>query len=91
MGFISHHEIEQRLICDRVRVVVVGELHMGDFVGPGTRVGPTEDLKVCFNLLVDMFGFAVRLRMVGGGKGEVVVEKFAKLFGKGRGELGASV
>ena len=29
-GFISHHEIEWRLISDRVRVMVVGEFCMGD-------------------------------------------------------------
>ena len=28
MGFISHHEIEQGLVCDGVRVVVVGEFNM---------------------------------------------------------------
>ena len=48
-------------------MVVVGEFSMRDFVCPGTRVGPTEDLKVHFNLLIDMFYFAVRLGVVGSG------------------------
>ena len=49
------------------------EFCMGDFVTPGTRVGPAEDLKVHFNLLVDTFCFAVRLGVVGSGKREVIV------------------
>ena len=47
MRFISHHEIEQRLAGDEVRTVIVCKFGMGDLVCPGTRVGPTEDLKVC--------------------------------------------
>ena len=64
-GFIFHHEIEQRLISDGVRVVVLHEFSMGDLVSPGTWVASTEDLKVHFNLLVYMFCFTVRLGMVG--------------------------
>ena len=30
MGFISHHEVKQRLIGDRVGVVIVCEFCMGD-------------------------------------------------------------
>ena len=37
------------------------EFDMGDFVSPGTRVRSMEDLKVHFNLLVDMFCLAVGL------------------------------
>ena len=91
MRFISHHEIEWGLIYDGVRVVIVGELNVRDFVSPGTWVGSAEDLKVCFNLLVDTFCFTVRLRMVGGGKGEVIVQEFSKLFGEGRRELWAII
>ena len=46
MRFISHYEIEQRLIYDRVRAVVMGKLCMGDLIDLGIRVGPIEDLKV---------------------------------------------
>ena len=73
MRFISHHEIEWRLIHDGVRAVVVGELHMGDLISPGTGVGPAKDPKVHFNLLIDTFCFTVGLRVVGCGKGEVIV------------------
>ena len=71
--------------------MVVGKLSIRDFVSPGTRVGPTEDPKMCLNLLVDMFCFAVRLGVIGGGKGEVIVEEFAKLLGKGGCELGTTI
>ena len=67
--------------------MVVGELCMGDVVSPGTRVKPAEDPKVHFNLLVDTFCLAVRLGVIGGGEGEVIVQEFSKLFGKDGGEL----
>ena len=69
MRFISHHEIEWRLVHDGVMAVVVGKFHVGDLVGPGIRIGPTEDPKVHFNLLVDTFCFAIGLRVVGSGEG----------------------
>ena len=34
MGFISHHEIERRLMSDGMRAVVVGEFCVGDQFGP---------------------------------------------------------
>ena len=71
--------------------MVVDKLCVGDFIGPGTWVRSTEDPKICFNLLVNTFCFAVRLGVVGSGKGEVIVEEFAKFFGKGRGELWTTI
>ena len=68
-------------------MMIVGKFCMGDLVSPGTRVGSTEDPKICFNLLVDMFCFTVRLWTVCNGKREVVVEEFVKFFGEGGGEL----
>ena len=50
------------------------ELHMGDLVSSGTQIGSIEDPKVYFNLSVDTFCFAIGLRIIGGGEGEVVVE-----------------
>ena len=67
--------------------MVVGKFCVGDFVSPRTRVTLTEDLKVCFNLLIDTFCFSVRLGVIGGEEGEVIVKEFSKLFDKGRGEL----
>ena len=72
-----HHEIERGLVCDRVRAVVVGKFCVRDFISPGTRVGPAEDPKVCFNLLVDTFRLTIGLWMICGGEGEIVVQEFA--------------
>ena len=69
----------------------MGKLCMGDFVCPGTRVGSTEDAKICFNLLVDTFHFTIRLWVVGGGEREIVVEEFAKFFDEGGCKLRATI
>ena len=69
----------------------MGKFCVRDLIGSGTQVRSAEDLKVHFNLLVDTFSFTIRLRVVGSGKREVVVQEFFKLLGKGRGELWAMV
>ena len=38
IGFISHHEVEQRLICDKIRAVIMSEFCMRDFISLRTRV-----------------------------------------------------
>ena len=91
MGFISHHEIEQRLVRYRVWAVIVREFSMGDIFGPGFRVVSTEDLKICFDFLVYLFSFSIRLWIVSCGEGEVVFEEFFQFSGKGRGKLRAMV
>ena len=60
MRFIPHHEKEWGLGSDRVWVVVVGKLGIG--------IISTEDLKVGFNFLVDLFSFSVGLGVIGGGE-----------------------
>ena len=47
MRFISHHEIEWRLICDGEGAVIVDKFSMGDFIGPEARVASTEYPKIC--------------------------------------------
>ena len=59
MGFITHHEVEWRLIGDRVRAVIVSKFSMGDVVCPRSGIVPTEDPKVCFDFLVYPFSFSV--------------------------------
>ena len=41
--------------------------------------------------MVDPFGFAVGLRVVGGGEGKIVVQEFSKLPSEGRCELGSAI
>ena len=72
-------------------MVIVGKFSVRDFVCPGTRVGSTEDSKICFNLLVDMFCFTIRLGVIGGGEGEIVVEEFAKFFDEDGCKLRATI
>ena len=67
--------------------MIVGKFGVRDFISPGTRVRSTKDLKVHFNLLADMFCFTVGLGVIGGGKGEVIIEELSKLLGEGRGKL----
>ena len=70
-------------------MVVVGKLCMGDLISLGTQVRSTEDLKVHFDFLVNMFCFTVGLRIVDSGKGEVIVKEYSKLLGEDRGKLWA--
>ena len=72
-GFISHHEIEWRLVGDGMGAVVVGEFCVGDQFGPRCGIIATEDSEIGLDFLVDSFSFAVRLGMIGGGEREVVV------------------
>ena len=73
MGFISHHEIERRLIGDGVRAVVVGEFCVGDRFGPRCGIIAAKDTEVGFDFLINSFSFAIGLRVIGGGEGEVIV------------------
>ena len=72
-GFISHHEIEWRLVGDGMGAVIVSEFCVGDRFGPRCGIIATEDTKIGLDFLVNSFSFAVRLGMIGGGEGEVVV------------------
>ena len=91
MGFISHHEIEWGLVRNGVRAVVMGEFSVGDRFGPRCGIIAAKDTKVGFDFLIDPFGFAVRLWVIGGGEREVVVEEFSEFSGKGRCKLGTTI
>ena len=68
MGFITHHEVKWGLIGDGVRMVIVSKFGIGDIIGPGSGVVPTEDSKVDFNFLIYLFGFSIQLGMVDSGE-----------------------
>jgi len=82
MGFVSHHEVEGRLAGDRVGSVIVGKFGMGNLFGPRGRVCATEDVEVSFHFLVNVFSFSIGLRVVGSGKGEIVVENSSEFSGE---------
>ena len=83
MGFISHHEKEWESRGDGVWAVIVGEFCMGYRFCPQGGIISTEDLEVDFNVLVDPFGFSIRLGVIGGGKGEIVIKESSSLLGEG--------
>ena len=91
MGFISHHEIERRLVCHRMRAVIMRKFVMGDILGPGSWVVSTEDSEISFDLLVYSFSFSIGLWVISGGEGKVVFEEFPQFLSEGRGELRATV
>ena len=67
-GFISHHEIERRLICDGMGAVIVGEFCMGNQFRPRCGIIAAEDTKIGLDFLVDSFHLSVGLRVIGGGE-----------------------
>lgn len=73
MKFIFHHEIDRRLIGNRVRAVIVYKFCVGNLFRSRGRIGITEDAKVGFNLLVYMFYFSIRLIMINSREEEIVV------------------
>ena len=65
----------------------MGTLCMRDFIGLRTRVASTENLKVCFDLLVNTFCFTVKLGLVCGGKRKVVIDKGLRATSQGWDQL----
>ena len=69
----------------------MGKFSVEDIVCPRSRVISIEDSKVCFDFLVYLFSFSIRLGVVGSGKGKVVFQEFSEFLSEGGSELGASV
>jgi hypothetical protein len=90
-GFETHHEEEGGFSGYRMGAMIVGELRLGDQIGPCGGVVSTKDPEVGLDLLIDTFSFSVCLRVISGGKGEVVSEDLSEFFGKGRGELWTAI
>ena len=59
MGFISHHEVKQRLVGDGMGAVIMGELGMGNVISPRSGVISTEDPEVRFDFLVYLLSFSI--------------------------------
>ena len=53
--------------------MVVGEFSVGDRFGPRCWIIAAKDTKISLDFLIDSFGFTIGLRVISGGKGEIVV------------------
>ena len=53
--------------------MIVSKFSMEDIIGPRSRVVSTEDSKICFHFLVYPFNLSIRLVVVCGEEGEVVL------------------
>ena len=51
------------------------KLGSGKKVRPFLRVVGTEDVEICFNLLIGLFCLSIRLRVICGGEFDIVVEE----------------
>ena len=67
------------------------KLSSGKKVRPFPRVVGTEDVEVCFNFLIGSFCLSIHLRVIRGGKFDVIVEESCQFSGKSGCELWASV
>ena len=56
----------------RNRVVV--EFGCGEKFCPFLRVVGTEDLEISLNFLVGLFGLPIRLRVIGSGEADIIME-----------------
>ena len=55
------------------------------------RVVGAEDAEISFEFLIGLFGLSVGLRVVGGGKFDVVFQETSKLSCECGGELGTTI
>ena len=60
-------------------------------VHPFPRVVGTEDMEICFNLLIGSLSLSIHLGVICGGKFDIIVEESCEFSSKGRRELQASV
>ena len=51
------------------------KLSGGEEVHPFLRVVGTEDVKICFNLLIGSFCLSICLRVIHGGEFDIIVEE----------------
>ena len=65
----------------------MGEFSKGNVLSPRSRVRATEDPKISFYFLVNMFSFPVSLRVIGGGEGKFITKEFSQFFSESGDEL----
>ena len=70
---------------------VVGEFCHREQSGPLFRFVCGEQPQVCFQFLIYSFGLPVSLWMIGGGKGDIILERLGEFSSECQGKLGASI
>ena len=73
MGFIAHHEREGGGIGDGMGGRVVSKFCHREKFGPFRRLVFRKVLKEGLKFLIDPFRFAISLRMIGSGEGDVII------------------
>ena len=73
MGFVSQHKREGGDFCGTMRNGVVVEFGCGEKFSPFLGVVGTEDLEIRLNFLVSSFSLPISLRVIGGGKADIIV------------------
>ena len=58
------------------------ELSGGEECGPLMGIIGTKDAKICFDLLISSFSLSIRLRVVCGGKSNIIFEDSSKFLGE---------
>ena len=67
------------------------KLSSGEEVHPFPRIIGAKDVKICFNFLVGSLSLFISLRMICGGKLDIVVEESCKFSGEGGSKSRASI
>ena len=68
--------------------MVVDEFNIGDsIISPRSGIVFTQDLKVCFDFLVYLFHFSVRLGVISSGEEKVIFQEFSEFSSEGGYEL----
>jgi hypothetical protein len=69
---IAHHKVEWGSATCRVMLCIMDEFGKRKHGGPSGLVIGTEDAKVNFEFLVNLFSFSITLGVEGGGKGVLI-------------------
>ena len=69
----------------------MGELCVGDRVSPHSWLVSANDTEIGFDFLVYSFSLSIRLWVIGGREGKIVLENAPKFLGKFGGKLGSMI
>ena len=75
LRFVSIKQGEGQNICGTVRDRVVMKLSSGKKVHSFLRIVGTEDMEICFNLLIGLLSLSISLRVVCGGELDIIVKE----------------